>query len=594
MGLVELREVGEAGVVARQAVETRDVVEDDEIAGGILLMVLHRGAEDVEILRVAERGGHFGRAIGLHAEFRAEAELFFLVAFDRMPRVPDVPEMAVAGGLVVVAFLVALGIVGRAGPVGGCVVVFGHGGREDAGEDVLVGLFARGGFEDFLRHLLDLIIAAPEGEAGAVRQAGHLVFGLGLHGGEIGFVAGVLGAGEHKVLPDQQAFLVAEVIKIGALINPATPDADHVHVGGGGAGEKIVEEVAARFVNETVGGNPVRALGKNRASIDDELEALTEFIGMAVKDDGAQTDAFAPGVEHLAVVDEFKIDGVERLVAVAMGPPQFRISDFGFSILKAWPWHRIRCSDLRHDLAVEGNGAADFPRTFFRKARGDGEFYAILAMRLRDVDGLDAVGGPRFQPDGFVNPARGKAGTPIPAEGTLLFPQQGPAADRVVPLGEVRRFFVRPDVLHRTGEGNLQSVFPRPHGLRDIETVGEEHVVRAGDPMTVQRDGGEGVEAFGHEVEMFLVAGSEIEFAAVLPVAFLDPLQIFFVRAPKGVGDEFVAEQVGVDAAGNPGGEPAVGVVSVEGPAFVERGDCSHVVNHSLSSAWISLSSGPA
>ena len=79
----------------------------------------------------------------------------------------------------------------------------------------------------------------------------------------------------------------------------------------------------------------------------------------------------------------------------------------------------------------------------------------------------------------------------------------------------------------------------------------DEHVVRAGDPATVQCDGREGIESLGHEVEMFVVRFRDVKRAVISPVAFLNPLQIFFVRAPEGIGNQLMAKEVGVDAAGH-------------------------------------------
>jgi len=202
-------------------------------------------------------------------------------------------------------------------------------------------------------------------------------------------------------------------------------------------------------------------------------------------------------------------------------------------------------------------------------------------MGLRDEDGLDAVARPGFQPDGPVDPAGGESRTPIPAERALFLPQKGAAANGIVPFSEVRRLLVRADVFQRTGEGNFQRVFSRTYGLRDRETVAKKHVVRAGDGASIQRDGGEGVEAFGQEIEMFVAGGGGLEFAPIRPVAFLNPLKVFFVRPPEGIGNQFVPEEVGVDAAGNVRGQPEAGTRIEKSPVFGEWGDVFHFVSES-------------
>ncbi len=134
-----------------------------------------------------------------------------------------------------------------------------------------------------------------------------------------------------------------------ALVDPAAPHADHVHVGLS-RGAQVARIVVAREArDETVRRYPVRALGEDRAAVDDELECFAPFVGMAVEHDGTQADPARPGADYATgAIDDFKGDRVERLGTVVVGPPEVGIFDFGFSIFD--------CGD---DAAVAGDGAAN-------------------------------------------------------------------------------------------------------------------------------------------------------------------------------------------------------------------------------------------
>ena len=66
--------------------------------------------------------------------------------------------------------------------------------------------------------------------------------------------------------------------------------------------------------------------------------------------------------------------------------------------------------------------------------------------------------------------------------------------------------------------------------------------------------------------------GTGDELAAIGPVGFFDPLETAFVIAPEGIGDTFVAQEIGVDATRHAGGEPAsvLGVRSAKFPAAMQ------------------------
>ena len=71
-------------------------------------------------------------------------------------------------------------------------------------------------------------------------QAAHVLERFDAH---ILFESGIFRvnpAGENKILPDENAVAVAQVIKAFFLVEPAAPDAQHVHMGGRGVPQQLL------------------------------------------------------------------------------------------------------------------------------------------------------------------------------------------------------------------------------------------------------------------------------------------------------------------------------------------------------------------
>ena len=124
-------------------------------------------------------------------------------------------------------------------------------------------------------------------------------------------VPGIVHAGEHEVLPDQDAQLVAEVVKAIGLVRHRAADAHHVH-------PRIAQLLERSAIRGRIGGEgrevqwrPAGTAAEHRNAIDDEAEALA--VGVAVDVDGAEA--------HAAEVDGFRIVTVQkqsRIVAAAV------------------------------------------------------------------------------------------------------------------------------------------------------------------------------------------------------------------------------------------------------------------------------------
>src|SRR5690606_6867294 len=144
-----------------------------------------------------------------------------------------------------------------------------------------------------------------------------------------------------------------------------------------------------------------------------------------------------------------------------------------------------------------------------------------------------------------------------------LFADAHAVADGVVGLarrGEVGAGFA--NVVHGAAEADNEFVAAGAEAGLHVPAVGDEHVVGRGDLFAVEKNGGDGVEAVGAELDAVLAeeGGGGGELGAVFPVALLDPLQVEFVDAVKRVGDFAGGEQVGVNAAGDGGGEQSGGL----------------------------------
>src|SRR5712691_12125689 len=77
---------------------------------------------------------------------------------------------------------------------------------------------------------LYLIISHPDDNAGVVPQTLDIINRLLSDIFQKIMVRGIKAASEHEILPDQNSHLVAKLVEIVALIDPATPNAEHVHL----------------------------------------------------------------------------------------------------------------------------------------------------------------------------------------------------------------------------------------------------------------------------------------------------------------------------------------------------------------------------
>jgi hypothetical protein len=237
-------------------------------------------------------------------------------------------------------------------------------------------------------------------------------------------------------------------------------------------------------------------------------------------------------------------------------PPELRAGDFDFQV-------RGCTGGDRDDLVVQRQGHVirdPAPGRGPGEFRGEGEGDAAAGgVSLGDAGGGEAVAGPGFEAEVAPEAGGDEARAPVPAELAGLFAQHGGAAEGVV---EFLRLVLRAEPGHGpggAGEMEAELVAAGAQPAADREAQRHKHVVRAGNLTAVEINRGERVEPVADELH-FLggeQGGGDAESRAVFPVMLLDPLEAKFVGAVKRIGNQAVAEQVAVDAAGHSRGPPA-------------------------------------
>ena len=198
------------------------------------------------------------------------------------------------------------------------------------------------------------VVAAPERDAGVVAQAAHLVGALLADVREEVRMRRVRHAGEHHVVPEEDAETVALVVEEVALEVAAAPHADHVHVRRDGAAEQVAGALRGLVAGSRVARNPVRALREDGDAVHADREARAGLVRRAVDLDPAQSDP---------AIDPHRAGGngerVERLLAVAVRPPEARPGDGERRLQLERPRRGGEASAQRARLAVEDDRRLD-------------------------------------------------------------------------------------------------------------------------------------------------------------------------------------------------------------------------------------------
>src|SRR5258708_15538968 len=222
---------------------------------------------------------------------------------NRLQRVPHRPVMHIA---VALSARIVLKIRGRrTGPIRHRCAIFGDYALDDIVEeldivlpDALALLWVECFFEvDAVTPetpaRFHFVVAAPQSDAGMIAQSLHLFGHFCAHVLLEGEVSGNHGTAEHEVLPNHDAKLVADVVKVVRFVVAAAPVTDHVHMGVARRLKNLPMLRRRNASHETVERNYVRALGEDGYAIHDERNTLAPLIWLAAQFEGTQTGADA-------------------------------------------------------------------------------------------------------------------------------------------------------------------------------------------------------------------------------------------------------------------------------------------------------------
>ncbi|KAL5867400.1 hypothetical protein ACKVWC_011613 [Pyricularia oryzae] len=142
-----------------------------------------------------------------------------------------------------------------------------------------------------LHDLVVLVVPGPDDERRVVPQPPHVLSRLGLDGLQKPGVGGVVCAGEAKVLPCQDAGLVAGVEEGVGLVDAAAPDADHglvalCHV----ARDPVPVLRWGRAREEAVRGDPAGPAAEHVDIVDAKVKGLPDGVFFLDELDGTKAD----------------------------------------------------------------------------------------------------------------------------------------------------------------------------------------------------------------------------------------------------------------------------------------------------------------
>jgi len=139
-------------------------------------------------------------------------------------------------------------------------------------------------------------------------------------------MGGVHPAGEHEVLPDEQAQLIAQLVEGIGLVDPAAPHAQHGGVALRGQPQPALVPPAVHPRGEGVRGYPVVSSTEQGHVVDLEGEAaaLLPLHRLLQEPQAAEARAQGAAGERGLALAHAHLQGVQLLWAVTSRPPQVR------------------------------------------------------------------------------------------------------------------------------------------------------------------------------------------------------------------------------------------------------------------------------
>ena len=373
-------------------------------------------------------------------------------------------------------------------------------------------------------------------------------------------------AGEHHVLPDQQAHLVAELVEGVELVEAAAPHADHVHVGGDRFAEQAGDALARDARGQGIGGDPVGALAEDGDAVDLEGHRGAGRVRLIDEPQPAQADA------PLRAVAGNGDDGIGKgLVTIPRRPPQGRLRNGQAEIDGAAI--RVRHHGFALDFPV-AEGEDHRHRAVLQRRQLDLRGHrdrTVVVMVLADHRVLDACVVKQAQLRFGIEAEHHQTRPPVPAAMALRLAQHVEIGDAVVLGVRDREGLLRRPRRRfpgRRAETDGDLVFSRTHHAGEVDAMADEARIEAGDRRAVDGHLGDGVEKF--EVEHRPFAGKrfrrDVEGAADLPFLLMHPLHVGFVGADRGLGNAPGGDECGVDVAGDGAGRYGRATGVVKGP----------------------------
>ena len=128
-------------------------------------------------------------------------------------------------------------------------------------------------------------------------KAIHIIANLGLDFGRKRLFLRIRRAGEREILPDHHAQLVAGVVELIGLVNPAAPDTEHIAASIDGLPNALTNTSrVAGAVKEAVVGDPIETFAEDFLAVDFEGETGADGVGGGVERNGAEADVAGPFV----------------------------------------------------------------------------------------------------------------------------------------------------------------------------------------------------------------------------------------------------------------------------------------------------------
>ena len=142
-------------------------------------------------------------------------------------------------------------------------------------------------------------------------------------GAKLSVLDRVIHVGKHEILPDENAKLIAQFIKIRRLVDHGAADTQHVQASVARELKCPAQCRSLSMQREKVGSSPTRAPAKHRNAVDDELNPTVGLIDRdSLKADGTSVDT-----KPLVIYLYFQLPPEKSWRAVCVGPPQWHIGD---------------------------------------------------------------------------------------------------------------------------------------------------------------------------------------------------------------------------------------------------------------------------